>query len=120
MEIIKSTKVPGVHTNKVDKEPWFDRWEACIPLGSKDQPESVGQPCYKHKTCGHLVKSAHDRIPPKVCPWCHVDVVKEQKQIERLEENGIKIFDFPQVIVNLKRDTFDPLRKRVASYLKND
>lgn len=119
MEIIKSTKVPGVHTNKVDKEPYFDRWEACIPIGSKDQPELIGQPCYRHKTCGHLVKVAHNRVPPVVCSWCHVDVVKEQKEIEVMEKNGIKIFEMPQLIVNLKHSTFDPLSERMRRFLSN-
>jgi hypothetical protein len=117
MEIIKSTKVPGVHTNKIDKEPYFDRWEACVPIGSQDQPELVGQPCYKHKTCGHLVKVPYDRIPPTVCLWCHVDVVNEQKQNEMMEKNGVALFDFPQIIVNLKRESFDPVVARMRRYL---
>lgn len=120
MEIIKSTKIPGVHTNKIDKEPYFDRWEACIPLGSTDQPELIGQPCYKHKTCGHLTKVPHDRIPPKVCPWCHVDVVKEHKQIEEMEKAGVKIFDMPQVVVNLKKSTFDPALNKMRQYLRGE
>jgi uncharacterized protein CbrC (UPF0167 family) len=96
MEIIRSTKKAGVHTNKIDPEPYFHRWQSCIPLGSVDQKELVGQPCYQHKTCRHLVKIPPDRIPPKVCPWCNVDTVKEQKHIEEAEAQGIKIFDGPE------------------------
>lgn len=119
LQIIKSTKVPGVHTNRIDKEPYFDRWEACVPLGSKDQPELVGQPCYKHKTCGHLVKVPHNRVPPTVCPWCNVDVVKEYNYTESLKRNGVKIFDFPQTIVNLKRDTFGSIASKLRGYLSS-
>lgn len=96
MEIIRSTKKAGIHTKKIDPDPYFNRWESCVALGSVDQPELTGQPCYQHKTCRHLVKVPHDRIPPKVCPWCNVDTAKEQHEIEIAERNGIKIFDGPQ------------------------
>lgn len=119
LEVWKNTRKAGVNTNRVDPDPYFFRWEACIPLESKDQGELIGQPCYQHKTCGHLAKVAHDRIPPKVCPWCKVDVVKEAKEIALMEKNGIAIFDLPKFIVNLKRETFAPLSK-IAQYLKGD
>lgn len=106
MQIIKSTKKAGVHTNKVDPEPYFFRWNAVIPMGSKDQPELVGQPCYQHKTCGHLVLSPHDRVPPIVCRWCGGDTVKEAIEKERYEKQGVAWFDFPSHIVTLKEATF--------------
>jgi hypothetical protein len=115
MEIIKNTKKAGAHTNKIDPEPWFFRWEACVPVGSKDQLELVGQPCYRHKTCGHLAKVPQDRIPPKICPWCQADIIKEQKQVEEMEAAGIPVFDAPTQIVNLKEETFDA--DGVAGYL---
>lgn len=94
------------HTNRIDPDPYFNRWEAVLPLGSKDQPELVGQPCYKHKTCGHLVASPHTRVPPKVCHWCHVDVVCEAEEVEILEKNGVHIIEAPKTIVSLKISSF--------------
>jgi hypothetical protein len=118
LEIVKSLRKFGVRTDKIDPEPYFFRWEACLPIGSKDQPELIGQPCYKHKTCGHLVKVPHDRIPPKVCPWCGVDTVKEAKENEELEKQGVKTFDAPQLIVNLKEETFKP--SEIDQFLRED
>lgn len=116
MDIFKNTKKPGVHTNKIDSEPYFERWESCIPLGSKDQPELIGQPCYKHKTCGHLVKVPHNRIPPIVCTWCGKNTKVEELELQPMREAGIPIFDFPQTVVNLKKSTFNP--KGIARYLR--
>lgn len=108
LHIFSSNKKAGVHTNKIDPEPYFNRWEACMPLGSKDQPELVGQPCYKHKKCGHLVKVPYDRIPPVVCPWCNTDTVREELENRKLQDAGVHIIDAPQTVVNLKEETFTP------------
>lgn len=116
LNIFSSNKKSGVHTNRIDKEDYFDRWESCVPIGSADQPELIGQPCYKHKACGHLTKVPHDRIPPVICQWCGVDTIKEQKKIKKMERSGVAVLDFPQAVVNLKRETFD--LKRIAGYLR--
>lgn len=115
--IFSNNKKAGVHTNKIDPEPYFNRWEACMPLGSKDQPELVGQPCYKHKKCGHLVKVPHDRIPPVVCPWCNENTIEETKLIEKMVRDGVIIFDAPQIVVNLKEESFTP--SDITKYLNH-
>jgi hypothetical protein len=116
IHVFSSNKKRGVHTNKIDPEPYFERWEACLPIASKDQAELIGQPCYKHKTCGHLVKVPHSRIPPVVCTWCNVNTIVEQKQIEEYRSDGIEVFDAPQEIINLKKETFSP--NRIVRYLR--
>lgn len=115
LEILKSSRKAGVRTDKVDPEPYFNRWEACVPLASKDQIELIGQPCYKHKTCGHLTKVAHDRIPPVVCPWCQVNTKTEELQNEILKKHGVEVFDAPQEIINLKPETFT---NKMARFLR--
>jgi uncharacterized protein CbrC (UPF0167 family) len=92
--------------NKIDPEPYFFRWSSCIPIGSKDQPELVGQPCYQHKTCKHLVLIQPSRIPPKICPWCEKDTVLEAKQEEHFQKSGAILLEAPQIPAYLKPETF--------------
>lgn len=117
LHIFSTNKKAGVHTNKIDPEPYFERWEACLPLASKDQLELIGQPCYKHKKCGHLVKVPHDRIPPIVCPWCNTNTLREELEMRKLKDAGIPVFDAAQEIINLKEETFTP--DRIQTYLKD-
>lgn len=70
--------------SKIDPEPYFFMWNSVVPLGSKDQPHLVNVPCYQHKTCLHLVAVSKFRVPPKVCPWCHSDTIKEMNDLENL------------------------------------
>lgn len=92
--------------SKIDKEPYFDRWESCVPIGSKDQPELINLPCYMHKKCNHLIKVPEDRIPPKVCPYCGSDTVKEEETERVYKRQGAVLLDAPSIPVHLKPETF--------------
>lgn len=92
--------------SKIDPEPYFFRWESCVALGSKDQPELINHPCYKHKTCGLLIKVPENRIPPVICPNCNKDTKKEAELEEKLKEGGGVILETPSVPAHLKPETF--------------
>lgn len=74
--------------SKINPEPYFFQWESCIPLASIDQKELIGVASFKHKKCGHLVRVTKSRIPPKICPWCDGDTVKESELEELLKKSG--------------------------------
>lgn len=74
-----------------DFEPWFVMWDSVlflpgantenIPLyGHTDEIGSI--PCYRHRTCGALVK-LDDKFPKRVCPHCGVDTKLEYANLSQ-------------------------------------
>lgn len=76
-------------------EPYFNRWIACIAIACEEYPQ--GTPLYEHRTCKQTVTVVKGSpAPPRICPNCGVDCVKEQIQFEKSEAEGAVLLDAPQ------------------------
>lgn len=64
-----------------DYEPYFERWDCVMWYANPTARIGVEGvvPCFRHKTCGKLIK-AFDIKPPRVCTHCGTDTVDEVKE----------------------------------------
>src|SRR5918992_102755 len=70
-------------------EPYFSRFNCVLVLKSPKAPSGI--PHYQHITCAGLIPANRDVAPPRVCPICHADTVKEQRDVEIAEQYGAKL-----------------------------
>jgi hypothetical protein len=79
-----------------DYEPWFDMWDSVLFLPNADAKniplykhvDGIGTiPCHQHRFCKALVR-AESKYPPRVCPHCKVDTLKEAKE-QKVHGSGV-------------------------------
>lgn len=98
--------------SKIDPEPYFYRWKSVMlirPSPNATKGAQAAAPYYQHRTCNGLVDVPPDRIPPKVCPECGADCVKEAREEEIMNKNGAVMLGAPERPAQLNRMTFPGL-----------